>query len=114
MFGGLPGTVLDLAFLRLFVLIISPVLLEELTEKLKFKFEVSDDDVLIIRAKLGDIAEVTTPNEALRVIEEDPDDDRVLECAEKGRADYIVRHLLKLGAYKGTSIVTRPRILKCH
>jgi hypothetical protein len=38
----------------------------------------------------------------LHVIMDDPDDNRVLECAVKGMADYIVRgdrHLLKLGSY---------------
>jgi uncharacterized protein len=45
----------------------------------------------------------------LAVIVDDPDDDRVLECAIAGRADFIVsgdRHLLKLGSYDGVSILT--------
>jgi len=44
----------------------------------------------------------------LHVIEDDPDDNRVLECAIKGRADYIVtgdRHLLRLGSYEAIAIV---------
>jgi len=41
MFGGLPGSLLDLALLRAFTLIISPALLDELDEKLQAKFEIS-------------------------------------------------------------------------
>jgi uncharacterized protein len=114
MFGGLPGSLLNLALLQSFVVIISPALMNELEEKLRLKFEVSAEDVAIIRAKLESIAETVQPALALNVIEDDPDDNRVLECAVKGRADYIVtgdRHLLKLGAFKDISIVTVRQFL---
>jgi uncharacterized protein len=48
----------------------------------------------------------------LRVVAGDPDDDPVIATAVAARADYLVtgdrRHLLPLGAYAGTRIVT-PR-----
>src|SRR5712692_143128 len=109
MFGGLPGSVLDLAFLRAFNLVISPALLDELDEKLQAKFEMSMEDVAFLRARLENVAQIVEPGEALSVIAEDPDDNRVLECAVKGKADVIVsgdRHLLKLSRYQGISIVT--------
>jgi predicted nucleic acid-binding protein len=59
--------------------------------------------------KLESAALLVKPNLALQVIIDDPDDDRVLECAVAGEVDYIVsgdRHLLKLGSYQGISIVT--------
>ena len=108
-FGGLPGSFLDLAFLRSFQLVTSPILLHELDEKLRLKFALSADDADRVRAKLESAALVIEPNLALTVITDDPDDDRVLECAVAGRVDYIVsgdRHLLKLGSYQGISIVT--------
>ncbi len=46
----------------------------------------------------------------LRIIGDDPDDDKYLECAEKCLADYIItndRHLLKLKSFQRTEIV-RP------
>jgi putative PIN family toxin of toxin-antitoxin system len=109
MFGGLPGSFLDLAFLRSFQLVTSPILLDELDEKLRLKFGLSARDAEQVRAKLEGTALVLTPELALKVIVEDPDDDRVLECAVAGEADYIVsgdRHLLKLGSYQGISIVS--------
>jgi putative PIN family toxin of toxin-antitoxin system len=109
MFGGLPGTFLDLAFVRSFQLVTSPTLLDELDEKLRGKFEVSPEDADLIIARLESCALVVTPGIVLEVIKEDPDDDRVLECAVVGEADYVVsgdRHLLKLGSYEGTPIMT--------
>ena len=44
MFGGLPGALLDPAFLKSFDTMISPALLDELDEKLRGKFEVSAED----------------------------------------------------------------------
>src|SRR6516165_3654958 len=90
MFGGLPGAVLDLGLLRAFTLITSPPLLDELEDKLRVKFGVSAGDAAAIRAKLEKAAEVVDPNLVLDVVNDDPDDNRVLECAVAGRADTIV------------------------
>ena len=109
MFGGLPGSFLDLALLGAVELVTSPVLLDELDEKLRSKFEVDLSDADAIRAKLESCALVVMPGITVEAIAEDPDDNRVLECAMAGDAAYIVsgdRHLLKLGSYKGISILT--------
>jgi putative PIN family toxin of toxin-antitoxin system len=114
MFGALPGSLLDLAFLQSFVLVISPALLDELDEKLRFKFEVSAEDTAIIRTKLQGVGETVRPDVILNLIEDDPDDNRVLECAVERRADYIVtgdRHLLKLVTYEAIPIVTVRQFL---
>src|SRR5260370_6375178 len=50
------GSLLDLAFLESFVLVISPALLDELEEKLRLKFDVPSEDTAIIRAKLESTA----------------------------------------------------------
>jgi len=115
MFGGLPGSLLDLAFLRSFTLIISPALLDELDEKLRAKFGVPMEDAALVRARLEKVPEVVRPQESLRVIADDPDDNRVLECAVKAEADVIVsgdRHSLKLAEYQGISIVTVRQFLE--
>jgi putative PIN family toxin of toxin-antitoxin system len=115
MFGGLPGALLDLAFLRSFTLIVSRTLLDELDEKLRVKFGVSAEDAALLRARLENLAQVVEPEAVLNVVTDDPDDNRVLECAVKGRADVIVsgdRHLLKLGRYRGISIVTVRQFLE--
>lgn len=109
MFGGLPGRFLDLALRQRFTLITSKPLLDELDEKLRGKFSVSASDALAIRAKLEDNAMVVEPGFELNAVPDDPDDNRVLECAVAGKANSIVsgdRHLLRLGSFEEITIVT--------
>ena len=115
MFGGLPETLLDLAFGKEFQLVISPVLLDELDGKLREKFEVAPGDAELIRLRLVASAVVITPNLSLRVVGDDLDDDRVLECAVAGGVDAIVsgdRHLLRLSACEGIPILTVRQFLE--
>ena len=60
-----------------------------------------------MRAKLLAIANRVTPTRTLNVVD-DPDDDRILECAVSGKADIIVtgdKEMLKVGIYSGTRII---------
>lgn len=55
------------------------------------------------------VALVVAPQVCLTVVKDDPDDDRVLECAITGEAEFIVtgdRHLLRMGTFNGIEIVT--------
>jgi len=108
-FGGVPAVFLDLALLDSFQLLSSPVLLDELADKLGTKFELSVEDVARIRTRLELAAIIVSPTINLTIVKDDPDDDRVIECAVSGHADCIVsgdRHLLKLGAYQAIRILT--------
>jgi uncharacterized protein len=114
MFGGLPGSFLNLALLETFRLVTSPTLLDELEEKLRDKFELAVKDIDRIRARLEKISFVVEPVLTLTAIKDDPDDNRVLECAVAGKANYVVsgdRHLLRLGAYMGIPIVSVRQFL---
>lgn len=54
---------------------------------------------------------IVNPKMKLHVIDEDPDDNKILECALTARANFIVtgdRYLLKLGKFRKTRILT-PR-----
>jgi uncharacterized protein len=114
MFGGLPGLVLDLGLMRAFTLVNSPALLDELEDKLRVKFGVSPPDAAAIRIKLASAGDLIDPAIVLNVVADDPDDNRVLECAVAGQADHIVsgdRHLLRLKRHAGISILTARRFL---
>lgn len=90
MFAGLPGSLLDLGLLQAFILVTSPPLLDELEDKLRVKFGVTPQDAATIRTKLEGVADVVVPDFILDLVEDDPDDNRVLECAVAGKADYMV------------------------
>ncbi len=54
------------------------------------------------------------PTKKIDVINEDPTDNRIIECALAARAHYIVtgdKHLLKQGRYEKTEIVTAKDFL---
>ncbi len=61
---------------------------------------------------IGDIAANSTlaePSSRLRVVKEDPDDDKIIECAMAAGAEFIITydtHLLKLQEYGGIRILT--------
>lgn len=54
---------------------------------------------------------IVNPNIKLKVIDEDTEDNKILECALTAKADVIItgdKHLLKIGKFRKTRIVT-PR-----
>ena len=109
LFKGIPGRLLELAISGSFRVVTSPTLLDELDEKLRGKFRLPSDNADQVRTDLEEFCEVVSTVNRLAIIRDDPDDDRILECAVAGRADYIVsgdRHLLKLGSYDGIAILT--------
>jgi len=64
--------------------------------------------------KIVSLAEIVVPDEKLNVVKDDPDDNIVLECAEKGAVDFIItndKHLLKLREFEGIPIVTPAEFL---
>ena len=57
------------------------------------------------------MGELVVPQITVHAVRDDPDDDRILECALASDADFVVsgdRHLLALRRYKSISIVS-PR-----
>ena len=68
----------------------------------------SDADAAHFQQQVTELATRVEPTQRID-ISRDPDDNRVLEAAFAGEADYIVtgdRDLLELGSYEGIRIVT--------
>lgn len=107
-FGGVPLQFLNAAragFLRLDV---SIVLLEEVRGVLRDKFKWPEPTLDEAMARLARLTSVVTPKLTLDVVDSDPDDNRVLECAVEAGSRFIVTgdtDLLRLGQYQGIRIV---------
>jgi putative PIN family toxin of toxin-antitoxin system len=92
-----------------FRLLVSPAILAELAEALRFKFGWQDERVQKAVRIIAQVARVVAPCTVLQVVAADPDDDKIIECAVDGKADVIVsndRHLLDLKTYAGIPVVT--------
>lgn len=96
-------------------LLTSIALLDELKKVLMYEMfgldeKTVDDNVKYVLT----ISEIISPKRRIRVIREDPGDDRVLECALEGKARYIVSgdtHLLQLKKFRGIKIVHAKELL---
>lgn len=58
--------------------------------------------------------EMVKPSQRIKVIKDDPADDKFLECALEGGAEYIIsadKHLASLREYQGVKIVPSGRFL---
>jgi uncharacterized protein len=107
-FGGVPLEFLNAARAGGFRLAISGALITEIRNVLSRKFgwpeEAADDAVL----QILDFSQFAGPTERINVIDADPDDNRVLECAIGSNSQFIVsgdKHLLTLGEYRGIRIL---------
>lgn len=105
---GKPRQLLELLRARAFAHVTSLEILFEITRVLRDYFGYSDEDAYEWYKEIGELSEVVRPTLHLNVIEADPTDNKFLECALEGRADYIVsgdQHLLDLESYEGVQIV---------
>jgi len=59
--------------------------------------------------------EIVQPSRRLKIIKDDPADDKFLECAVEGEAEYIIsadKHLASLREYQGVKIVSSGCFLR--
>ena len=109
LFGGKPRSVCELILEGQYKLGISQSILGEFISVLtrpKFDYPAQWIDVTV--SELKAIADIVVPSGSVFAISEDPDDNRIIECAVEYGADYIIsgdKHLLKLGEYQGVRIL---------
>ena len=84
-------------------------ILDETAEVLERDFEYSTNEAKNIIGKILLFAKLIETKQKINVIKEDPDDNKIIECAIESSSDYIItydKHLLKLKEYKGIKIIT--------
>lgn len=100
---GVPFELWQRAVEREYALFVSPAIIGELAGVLRSGLNWPEADIIAQLKLVVRVAKVLEPKITLKVIEADPDDDRILECAVAGNADLIVsgdRHLTKLKVYE--------------
>ena len=79
------------------------------------KFNYTPEITTIIRRELISISKLINPRKKLKIIEKDPKDNMVLECALEGHVNYIVSgdtHLLELKKFQDIPIVKPSDFIK--
>ncbi len=107
-FGGHPRAFLDHARAGAFRLAMSGPLLTEIREVLNLKFGWASEEIHLALSNFDQYLVQVDPSESLDVVPDDPDDNRILECAVAARSNFIVsgdNHLLRLGAFRGIRIL---------
>jgi uncharacterized protein len=106
--GGNPYKFLELARAGKIWLAISDDILDEMADVLGRKFVWPESDIAEARRLILRYTHHVSPTKTLDVVKEDPDDNRILECAGAAQSDYIVtddNHLLRLKQFRNTPIV---------
>jgi len=84
--------------------------LQEFQNVLKRDFDYNADAVEQITEILFTFIKLIEPNEKLEVVKDDPDDNKILECAIASSSDYIIsydKHLTSIDTFRGIKII-RP------
>ncbi|MBI2652155.1 putative toxin-antitoxin system toxin component, PIN family [Candidatus Woesearchaeota archaeon] len=101
-------------------LILSKNIIQEYSEVLKYdelqsKIKNKNLYTRYTLQKIISFSEIIEPKEKVNIIMEDTDDNKVLECAKEGKAEYIItndNHLLKLKEFGGIKIITPAEFLR--
>ena len=115
--AGKPKEILNSARKGYTTFLTSEILLKELIDVLTAKnkpFHITKRQVNFIIKHLKETAEIVVIKSKISICKDDADN-RVLECAIDGKADYIItgdRHLLTIKEIKGIKIVNTARFLR--
>lgn len=115
-----PAQIIDLVKEAKIALVLSQDILEELRKVFRYpkirkelRLTVSEIDETLAEIERGAI--LTPGKIMIRAVKDDPEDNRYLECAVEGQAEYIIsgdRHLTKLKTFQGIIIVDPAAFLE--
>ncbi len=110
LFGGKPKTILDMLISGKHDFFLSMPIIEELREVLnRPKFGFDNEKALLLIEELHSLCTIVKPEKSIIFITDDPDDNKILECAVAAKAGIIISgdsHLLSLVSYKGIKILS--------
>lgn len=109
MFGGNPLHLLEMALNNEIDLFISDGILEETLRVLRDKFDLSAERLSEAEQYINTCTVRANTTRRIDVIKDDPDDNRVLECAEAAACQAIITgdsHLLRLSKFGEIEIMT--------
>jgi hypothetical protein len=117
LFGGIPAELSSLWKSGYIQPLASKDIFDEYINVLTYpKFELSEKEInYILYNEILPYFEVVIPKPGPAIIQEDPSDDKFLQCAEAGKASVIIsgdQHLLNLKSYGKINILTPSQFLE--
>ena len=83
-------------------------ILEEFSKVLKRDFKYNQEEIEKIINNVSSFVTIVKPKIKIDIIKDDPEDNKVIECALESSSEYIItydKHLLKLGKYLEIKII---------
>jgi len=112
-FRGKASAVFDHCALRE-ELFVSQWILDELAQKLRFKFSIKEHDILEMLSLIAEKSTFVQPHTVLPSVCRDSDDNYILQLTESVQADFLItgdKDLLVLDTYQGARIVAPAQFL---
>jgi uncharacterized protein len=114
--SGPPEKVLRAWFLDKFILVSSADTIDEFVNTMvAFKIPMKIEDISWWEGLILEKSEFAVPKRKVDIVKDDPDDNKFIEAAVEGKAEFIVsqdNHLLKIRQFEGIRIVTPIEFLK--
>ena len=114
--SGASNKVLREWFIGSFVSVSSPQINQELFIQLRdFKIQMEIEEIEWWEDIVLEKSILVIPKRKVNVVKDDPDDNKFIEAALEGKADYIVtqdRHLLNIKEFEGIKMVTPKEFLR--
>ena len=89
-------------------------ILDEFAEVLQRDFEYSEEETNEIIEKVMGFVILVESKEKLDIVKDDPNDNKILECAIASKSEYILtydNHLLRLKEFRGIKILKPEEII---
>ncbi len=106
-YGGTPEDAYRLAIRRKVILLTSPAIMQETARILKDKFNWEDERIEQALVQIARVSDIVRPKKRIKLLDDEPDN-RILECALEGKADFIIsgdKHLLTLKQFQDIPVV---------
>ena len=111
---GNPHKIVELALDKKILSFTSLEILQELEKVLRRDFQETEEIIQRQIALILEYSTVVKPSARIYVVKDDPEDNKIVECAISCNADYIVtgdRHLLDVDEYEGIKIVKAKKLV---
>ncbi|MBI2653921.1 putative toxin-antitoxin system toxin component, PIN family [Candidatus Woesearchaeota archaeon] len=112
---GKPYKIVKKAINQEIIVFISQDIIEEIKKVLARDFMLEKQEIDNIVDAVAYFTRFIEPKEKVKVVKEDPDDDRIIECALACGAEFIAtqnKHLLKLNKFRNIKIVSPEEFLE--